>query len=445
MATLLDVSRLTERWTPLKYHAQQAAFYRSRVRFNVAPAGRRSGKTEIGKRRLVRKALSFTAFPDGFFPAMAPTYAQAKSIYWNDLKLLTPRWAIAANGIREGDLSIKLLNGATIQVLGLDKPERVEGRPIDHGALDEVANMKPSVWTEHLRPAIDTYGRMGTIDFYGVPEGRNHYYDLYRNAKADTSGDWAVFEWLSAEILPPEVIAAAKRDLDPLVFQQEYEASFVNFAGMAYYNFNDSVHVRNGIARKVYNPNAPLYTCFDFNVDPGVAVICQETRNEEVVVLSEVYIPKNSNTEMVARKVANDWAGHKGRVVAHGDATGGSRKSSSVHGTDWELVEQELEKGFGRAAVVMDYPTHNPAERQRVNAVNSMLKNAAGRSRIVIDGTLAPNLVKDFEGVRLVEGGSGELDKKTDLRLTHLTDAFGYYIAERFPLSAGSSVTIEAI
>lgn len=52
----------------------------------------------------------------------------------------------------------------------------------------------------------------------------------------------------------------------------------------------------------------------------------------------------------------------------------------------------------------------------------------------MIDPNTAPMTVKDFEGVRLLAGGSGELDKKADPKLTHLTDGVGYYIAEEWPI-----------
>jgi len=55
---------------------------------------------------------------------------------------------------------------------------------------------------------------------------------------------------------------------------------------------------------------------------------------------------------------------------------------------------------------------------------------------MMIDPKHAPHTVKDFEGVRLLEGGSGEIDKKHEDQkmLTHLTDAFGYYVAKEFPV-----------
>ena len=55
------MSELTPRWYPLREHAEQLRLLRSPARFRVVAAGRRSGKTERGKRRLVRKALEAMA------------------------------------------------------------------------------------------------------------------------------------------------------------------------------------------------------------------------------------------------------------------------------------------------------------------------------------------------------------------------------------------------
>jgi hypothetical protein len=165
----------------------------------------------------------------------------------------------------ESDLCIRLPLGE-IWVVGMDKPERIEGQPWDGGVLDEYANMKERTWGEHVQPALAD--RNGWCDFIGVPEGRNHYYNLYDWARGpESGGDWGHFTWPSKDILPEAQIEAAKRDLDPIIFAQEYEASFVNFAGRAYYNFDAATHC----ARLEYDRSQTLIFCFDFNVDPGVA------------------------------------------------------------------------------------------------------------------------------------------------------------------------------
>ncbi len=427
---------LTPRWTPLRYHPIQQAYWASPYRFNTVPAGRRSGKTELAKRKLVKRALAGTAFDPPRFFAGAPTREQAKRIFWDDLKALVPRQLLRARP-SEVDLMIPLINGAQLWVVGLDRPERIEGSPWDGGVLDEYGNMRANAWPEHIRPALSDRG--GWCDFTGVPEGRNHYYDLDRAARAcmtsadSATGDWASFHWISADILPLHEIAAARRDLDDLTYRQEYEASFVSFQGQAYYPFSAASHCN----RLAYDRRADLIFCFDFNVAPGVAAVVQEQTLPNGLhgtgVVGEVYIPRNSSTPAICRRLVVDWGTHQGNVVCYGDATGGARGSAKVGGSDWELIRAELAPVFGER-LRFSVARANSPERVRINAVNARLKNAAGDVRLMIDPVKAPHVQKDFEGVRLLAGGAGEIDKKADPDLSHLSDAIGYYIAREFPL-----------
>jgi hypothetical protein len=332
----------------------------------------------------------------------------------------------------ETDLVIKYKNGSEIHVLGMDKPERIEGRPWDGGGLDEFANMKKDAWRLNVRPALSD--RNGWCDFIGVPEGRNHYYELDTYARSGESEDWASFSWPSSDILDPKEIEAAKRDLDELSYKQEYEASFINFTGRAYYTFDERTHC----ARLEYNPKGDLILCFDFNVSPGTASIIQEMQLPNGLigsgVIGEVWIPRHSNTPAVVKKLIVDWGEHKGRVFCYGDATGGAEGTAKTEGSDWTIIEKMLRNHFTGDRVYMLIPNANPKERQRVNSLNSRLKSMSGDIKLMVDPVKAPHVVKDFEGVTLLEGGSGEIDKKADSDLTHLTDGIGYYVHQEYPV-----------
>lgn len=450
--------QLTDRWNPLRYHPEQARLLNSPARFKVVPAGRRSGKTERAKRKLIRTAISAESkFADPHYFAAAPTRDQAKRIYWDDLKALSPRSLV--HRISETELTIWYKMGSSLSVLGMDKPARIEGSPWDGGVLDEYGNMKEVAWGAHVEPALAD--REGWCWLIGVPEGRNHYYETYNRALGELNiangGDWDAFTWKSSDILPAHIIESARRNLDDLTFQQEYEASFVNFQGQAYYPFDRAVHCAN--LSDAYNPSADLVLCFDFNVDPGIAVICQEIEfprklatvsteikgrtmfsnvaqpaTEGTGVLGEVYIPRNSNTPAVCRRFIQDWGGHAGRILVYGDATGGARGTAQTEGSDWDLVKKELYGHFGPERVFFRVPRANPTERSRINAVNTRLRSGDGTIRMMVDPVKAPNVVKDFEGVRLLEGGSGEIDKKSDPKLTHSSDGVGYYVVAEFPI-----------
>ena len=456
----VDTTVLTPRWYPLRYHPEQARFNATiedprGARFIVMPAGRRSGKTEVCKRGGVRKGFAIDpSLHDGRIVFAAPTYNQAKTIYWNDLKALVPREL--RTRVSESNLSITLLNGCQIQVMGMERPERIEGAPLDGIVLDEYANMKPEVWEAHVLPALGTPGRVpGWAWLIGVPEGRNHYYDLFKNAKRADWPDWDAFHWLSRDVVDPSVIEAAKRIMDPLTFKQEWEGSFVSFMGRAYYQFDTEVHAVESLT---YDPRLPLIMCFDFNVSPGVCVIAQEQEytgnnprvsDDITAVIGQVYIPRRSNTKRVCRKIIEDWKHHDGPVHLYGDATGGEGRGAggsrhtAAEASDWTIIKRMLGEVWGDD-LVYRVPLSNPSERTRVNAVNSRLRTTDNRIHMLVDPEKANQVVRDLDNVATLEGGSGELDKKSDETLTHPSDALGYYIAERFPVHGdGSAIDIQ--
>lgn len=456
-ATTVDEDR-PARLYPLRHHPVHHRLKTEPYRFKVVPAGRRSGKTELAKRKLIVEALSTQAeWADPRFFAGAPTRDQAKRIFWSDLKAMTPR-ALLARQPRETDLAINVITGAEINVLGMDKPERIEGSPWDGGVLDEFANMKPTAWAENVRPALSD--RLGWCWLIGVPEGRNHYWDIFKYAMSGEDPDWMGYTWKSIEVLDPKEVEAARRQLDPLTFAQEYEASFVNFEGRAYYPFLEATHVKP--LRHLYNDAAPLVLCFDFNVEPGVCAVVQEVKlpgefarhpqtkapllDRPLVgtaIIGEVHIPRNSNTPAVVAKVIADWGKHKGLIKCYGDATGGARGTAKIAGSDWDLIKRGLAAHFGGERCYYFVRPANPPERVRINCLNTRLINGVGEIHLLVDGKHAPNVVKDLEGVRLLEGGSGEIDKKATPSLTHISDALGYYIEREFPVADRTATLLE--
>lgn len=456
MSQVLKVLRAASVTETMRMTPEQAAFYLSETRYNVAACGRRSGKTAIAKRRGVRKALRWTGVPGARFIFGAPTHLQAESIFWNDIKALTPRWAMAEEP-RESDKKIPLLNGAVIQVMGFDKPQRAEGSPVAHVALDEFANMSHKVWGDHVRPMLtDT---QGTADIFGVPEGRNHYWELWCRAQQNETGEWSAHHWKSASVLPlylgdtgaAREIESARASMDELTFRQEYEADFNNIEGRAYYNFTRETHARESLP---YNPNRPLSLCFDFNLNPGTCVYVQEHtyrgRDPEVAeeftaVIGEVHIPRNSNTPTVVRKVITDWlkgpdggrpniAKHAGEIYLYGDPAGGAKTTKSEAGSDWDVIRDMLRPLVGDR-LRYRVKREQPLQKLRVNTLNSRLRTADGVKHLLVCPRRAPKTVEDLEVVTFKPGTSGELDKdKDDGRYSHLSDGLTYYTEAAHPL-----------
>lgn len=427
----------------LKYVPEQHRMWLSGARHVVNPAGRRSGKTYLWKRKFVLRMWADREFMGNHYIAGAPVHHQAKRIFWRDFKDIIPKWMIS--DISNGELYIKLKNDTHLLVAGMDAPSRFEGIRVKGVLLDEFGNMKQSVWSENIRPMLaETHGWSAKI---GVPEGRNHYFKMYERAQTKRFRDrgWGVFHWKSSEVLPAEEIEAAKEDLDPLTFRQEFEADFVEFTGRAYYQFQRETHAVDALK---YNPALPLILCFDFNESPGVCAYLQEQTHDDkgvkvrspfTAVIGETWIKQDSKTTKVCERILRDFhpqhgkiGRHQGFVYCYGDSTGGAGGSAKIEGSDWTLVGKTLRPIFGKK-LVFKYPRSNPNERPRINAVNSRLMSTTGRIGLLVDPNNAPHVCDDFEGVRTKDDGSGELDKKKDPMLTHISDAIGYYVAEKFP------------
>lgn len=429
----------TPRWTPMFHHKTQALYHRSPYRFTLNPSGRRSGKTEILKRRAAYLAITCKR-PNGFICLGAPTRTQAKDIFWDDMRKLIPKsWRAREDSLT--DLSIFLVNGAEIRIFGLDNPARVEGRAIDFMGITEFGNVKEEAWDEHIRPGLSTIGRPGAAILEGTPEGRGKYYDMAMLAQE--RDDWGYFHWPSWDIIPEFEVEQARSELDELTFRQEYGGEFVTFSGRAYYAFDSLLHM-DPIAE--YRQDEDLHIGLDFNVDPGVAAIAQIGRPyvgvrtdvlNPVYFVDEIYIPRNSNTERVCREIGRKFSNHKADVYMYGDATGAARKTSALDGNDWDIVRTVLGPVFDDH-LYFRVPRRNPSERGRVNSVNSKLLSVAGNVGTLIHPR-CKMLKRDFEGVALAPDDS--IDKKTKSKkknlLTHISDGAGYLIENRFPIRRG--------
>ena len=417
----------TPRWFPMKSHPDRLAMEEGLTQFTINHSGRRSYKTEWGKRRVVECWADDIANPGPYGPrryaVAAPTLPQTVRIYWDDLLALTPKALIK-------DVSVVFrrvtsISGSIYELHGMDKPERIEGVGWDGVVLDEYGNMKPEAWFSHVFPALSD--RAGWAYLLGVPEGRNHYYDLHKDFGLNPAfPNWSTWGWHSDTVLDPEQIAIAKAAYDPILYQQEYGGEFVSWSGNAYYAYDQDTHLKDG----KYDPDKELVLCFDFNVAPGVAAVCQET-SDGTHVIDEVWIPRGSNTQKICKELMVRYGDHPTGVACYGDPTGASKGSAKLSGSDWTIIKNELSIYFGNR-LRLRVKASPPPERNRVNAMNTRLATASGDVNMHID-PLCKHVLKDLDGVGVQ--ADGQLDKKSAAELTHISDAIGYYLDYCFPIA----------
>jgi len=413
----------------------QAAVISSSERFRVLVAGRRFGKTQVALIELLRAVRR----PDQVAWYVAPTYRQAKHIAWKRLKeLVRPYRSLR---IYETDLRIEFPWQATMALRGADNYDSLRGEGLDFVVLDEYASMAPEAWTEVLRPMLSD--RNGRALFIGTPKGFNHFKDLYIQAQTKPGWSAHLFTTLQGSRVPQAEIDAAKADLDEKTFRQEYEASFENFEGRVYYAFD---RARNLSAEVGYNPLYPICWSLDFNVNPMCSVVAQviDTTNRlemlqgmrsgVINVLDELFLPNSSTPQACEEFYNRTQAFRRGRqlnVIVYGDATGSARQTASAGAeSDWQTIRNFFARHAGEFQVTYKYKRENPRVRDRVAAVNGMLQNALGQSKLFIDPR-CKHLVKDLEQVTWKPGVS-LLDQDADKQLTHISDALGYLCEAEF-------------
>jgi hypothetical protein len=122
------VRALHRRWSPMRPHAIQAAYYESAHRFNVTPGRPPIGEDGDREAPPRPRALRGSKYDRPRYFAGAPTWDQAKRIFWDDLKRMVPRDAMRGAARpkpwSDGELVIPLWHGGEIYVLGMDKSPR---------------------------------------------------------------------------------------------------------------------------------------------------------------------------------------------------------------------------------------------------------------------------------------------------------------------------------
>ena len=423
---MLQLDKQLARWYELKDHPVQLALVeavRQGIRFPLVPAGRRSGKTERFKRFLVKMANEIP----GLYFAAAPTHDQAKKIFWDDLKAFTLSCAHPRRP-SESDRIIYLPNGSEIHVIGLDKPQRIEGIPWHGGGIDEFADIKEGAWEAHILPALNTVNP--TRPDYrawcwclGVPDGLNHYYELCEKANTGQDDNFKVFHWKSAEILPEDVITAAKRAMSTKQYKQEFEASFETASGRIYEDYS-----KDNYTDATIEPHEQLHWMHDQNYTPLSSAI-GVVRGGKGYLLDEIVLT-SAISEQSALEFVERYRSHKNKhVLIFGDPAGRAGEKHG-HQSDYTAIEDVLKANgwqFTRRV-----KRKHPAIKDRQNAVRAKIKTADGTISLYVNPETAPWCNKGLATVQLQEGSTFQEDQRNDYQ--HITTAIGYWIDEMWGL-----------
>ena len=256
-------------------------FHERTQRFAIGVAHRRCGKTVATINDKIKRAI--TTDKQHYRAAyLAPYLKQAKDVAWEYLKRYSqPVWGKPPN---ESELYVELLNGARIKIYGADNPDALRGGYLDDATLDEYADMYPGIWGSIIRPMLAD--RLGSATFIGTPKGRNAFFDMFERAKADP--EWYPFFLPASQtgILPQSELDAARREMTPEQYDQEFECSFEAAIIGAYYGRDMAEAERSGrICDVPHDPALPVHTAWDLGIGDSTAIWFWQVHGPEIRVI----------------------------------------------------------------------------------------------------------------------------------------------------------------
>lgn len=388
----------------------QKEVFTSEARFRVLITGRRFGKTFLALNELAK----FSRYPKKVVWYIAPTYRMCKDIMLDPLveKMTKHKWISKVN---YSDLTITLRNKSRIQLRSSENFNALRGVGLDFICVDEFSDVDERAWFEVLRPTLSDKSKEGSALFLGTPRGYGNWsYNLF--TKQETDKNWKSFKFTTLEggQVSANEIEQAKQDLDERTFKQEYLSDFVNYSGAIYYNFNREENVIDQ-----YTPtNNSIHIGIDFNLDPMSAVV-SEVKQDNLYVYDEIVI-YSSNTDELVEEINNRYSGK--HIFVYPDPASKQRKTSAGGRTDLSILKN--------AGYNVRVRNAHPLVRDRINSVNTKLKNAKGVRTLFIANN-CKNVIKSIER-QIYKEGTSLPDKENNY--DHMNDALGYLVEFLYPI-----------
>ena len=388
----------------------QKEVFTSEARFRVLITGRRFGKTFLALNELAK----FSRYPKKKVWYIAPTFRMCKDIMLDPLveKMTKHKWISKVN---YSDLTITLKNKSLIQLRSSDNFNSLRGVGLDFICIDEFSDVDERAWFEVLRPTLSDKSREGSALFLGTPRGFGNWsYNLY--TRQDNDKNWKSFQFttLDGGQVSQSEIDQAKNDLDDRTFRQEYMASFEKYSGQIYYNFDRE----QNIIEKYTPTTNSIHIGIDFNIDPVSAVI-SEVKQDDLYVYDEIVI-YSSNTDELVEEINNRYSGK--HIFVYPDPASKQRKTSAGGRTDLSILKN--------AGYNVRVRNAHPLIRDRINAVNTKLKNAKGVRTLFIANN-CKNVIKSIER-QIYKEGTSLPDKENNY--DHMNDALGYLVEFLYPI-----------
>ena len=335
-----------------------------------------------------------------------------------------------------------ILPKARVLFRSLENYERLRGPNLAWVGIDELTYCRPEAWQRLEARVRDPRAQQPQMFAVWTPKGYDWVYQRFISEDKLKDHEAILarpFENIAVLDRQPDYYEQLKVSYDEPFYRQEALGEYLNvFTGRVYQAYSEA----NKAPDLRFAPEVGLCWALDFNVTPMTAIIAQWI-NGRIYVLEEIYL-RNSNTlemcerfEQRASFYLQQYRAANGNqplpITVYGDATANAR--STANKTDYAEIKEYF-RSRGQFRLAFDYPRGNPRVKDRVNSVNAMLRTAGNQIRTHVHPR-CKELIRDFLEVSWKQTSDGfELDKRSDINRTHLSDAFGYMVWQVAPIDA---------
>lgn len=301
----------------------------------------------------------------------------------------------------------------------LDEYERLRGTNLAWFGIDELTYTVEEAWLRLEGRLRDPNAKRLCGFAVWTPKGFDWVYERF--ISNPVSGYEAIlakpFENRHLLDKIPDFYDRLRSSYDERFFQQEVMGEYLSLnAGRVYFAFDRAKHC---VATAV-DYSRPLLWALDFNVNPMCSLVAQKV-GDSIAVHDEIVLSRASTMD-ACEEFKRRFGYHAAGLEVYGDASGARMQTAGT--TDYQIVTEFLRSNAYQH--VMKVPRSNPAVRDRIAVVNAALENMAGRVRLLVNPK-CKELVKDLEQVGYVPNTT-MIDKTSDPRRTHLSDALGYLV-----------------
>jgi hypothetical protein len=238
---------------------------------------------------------------------VAPSYEQANSYGFEKIDPLLSADILSEEPTLTKPREISLVNGSTLSFRSAEREDSLRGGGVNFLIIDEAGSVPDRAWTNELRPTLsDTVGEMIAI---GTPKGRNWFSQWFQRGQSSDHPDVASWQAPTKQNphVPDSEIDSARQDMPDRVFEQEYQAEFVEAGGSVFTDVRERtgedylLPVGASESRSPYRIGVDLARADDWTV---VIVIDEDDR---VVAFERVQETTWSRIQEIIERVADRY------------------------------------------------------------------------------------------------------------------------------------------